>query len=114
MQPNLRPMIYFRQVDEPRIGRGIFWQAEFYMEDGSVFPVATAYVECPPASGPKLNFIFVADAWRSRGIATELLAACVEKWPSLEFTKAISREGEKAVKRAEANQASARTHRNNG
>lgn len=98
-------MIYFRQVDEPRIGREIFWQAEYYMEDGSVFPVGTAYVESPPSSPPKLNFILVADPWRSRGIATELLAACIEKWPTLEFSKPISREGGKAVSRAISNQA---------
>ncbi len=107
-------MIYFRQVDEPRIGRGIFWQAEYYLEDGSVFPVSTAYIECSPVAAPKLNFIFVADLWRSRGIATELLAACVEKWPSLEFSQTVSRDGEKAVTRAVSNQANVRAHRNNG
>jgi GNAT superfamily N-acetyltransferase len=107
-------MIYFRQVDEPRIARGVFWQAEYYTEDGSIFPVATAYIECSPGAEPRLNFIFVADAWRSRGIATELLAACVEKWPSLEFSKTISRDGEKAVSRAISNQSHYLANRSQG
>ena len=93
-------MIYFRQVDEPRIGREIFWQVEFYAEEGSVFPIGTAYVESPLSEPPRLNFMLVADQWRSRGIATQLVAACVEKWPDLRFSEPISKMGEKAVNRA--------------
>lgn len=102
-------MIYFRQVDEPRVGRGIFWQVEYYAKEGSVFPVGTAYIEFPPSSVPKLNFILVADQWRSRGIATKLLAACLEKWPSLEFSEPISPNGSKALNRAERNRHSPAT-----
>jgi GNAT superfamily N-acetyltransferase len=97
-------MIYFRQVDEPRIGKGIFWHVEFYSTEGSAFPVGTAYVESPPSAPPVLRFMLVADQWRSRGIATRLVAACVEKWPNIEFTTPISRTGEKAVNRAVRNQ----------
>lgn len=93
-------MIYFRQADEPRNGRGIFWHIEYYAEEGSVFPVGTAYVETPFSSPPRVNFLLVADQWRSRGIASRLLAACVEKWPDLIFSDPISRNGEKAVARA--------------
>jgi GNAT superfamily N-acetyltransferase len=93
-------MIYFRQVDEPRIGKGIFWHVEFYSAEGSAFPVGTAYVESPPAGLPTLRFILVADQWRSKGIATRLMAACVEKWPHIEFTAPISKTGERAVNRA--------------
>lgn len=92
-------MIYFRQVDEPRIGKGIFWQVEFYAEEGSVFPVGTAYVESPPSGPPLLNFMLVADQWRGRGIASSMMAACVEKWPDLEFSTPISRGGAKAIDR---------------
>jgi len=98
-------MIYFRQVDEPRIGRGIFWQVEYYAEEGSVFPVGTAYVESPPSGPPRMNFMLVADQWRGRGIASAMMAACVEKWPDLEFTTPISRGGAKAIDRAARHQA---------
>ena len=93
-------MIYFRQADEPRIGKSIFWHVEFYVEESSVFPVGTAYVECPLGGPPRMNFMVVADQWRSRGIASRLMAACVEKWPKLEFSKPISIPGKKAVTRA--------------
>ena len=93
-------MIYFRQVDEPRIGKGIFWHVEYYAEEASVFPVGTAYIESPPGAAPLMNFMLVADQWRSRGIASQMMAACVEKWPDLVFSDPISRDGEKAVKRA--------------
>jgi GNAT superfamily N-acetyltransferase len=93
-------MTYFRQVDAPRIGKEIYWHVEFYAEEGSVFPVGTAYVESPLAGAPRLNFILVADQWRTRGIASRLLAACVEKWPNLEFSEPISDYGQKAVERA--------------
>ena len=93
-------MIYFRQVDEPRIGKRIFWQVEYYAEEGSVFPVGTAYVESPPSGPPKMNFLLVADQWRGRGIASSMMAACVEKWPGLEFSTPISRGGAKAIDHA--------------
>ncbi len=98
-------MIYFRQVDEPRIGKGIFWHVEFYSAEGSSFPVGTAYVESPLHGSPQMRFILVADQWRSRGIATRLMAACVEKWPDIEFSAPISKGGERAVTRAIREQA---------
>lgn len=98
-------MIYFRQVDEPRIGKGIFWQVEYYAEEGSVFPVGSAYVESPPSGPPRMNFMLVADQWRGRGIASVMMAACVEKWPDLEFTTPIGRGGAKAIDRVARRQA---------
>lgn len=97
-------MIFFRRADEPRIGSGTYWHVEFYQEEGSVFPVGTAYVECPLDAPPRMNFVVVADQWRSRGIASRLMAGCVEKWPNLEFSEPISRFAEKAIKRAVTDQ----------
>ena len=93
-------MVFFRQADSPRIGREIFWHIEFYSEESSLFPVGTAYVESPPGGPPRMNFMLVADQWRSRGIASHLMAACLEKWPDLEFSDPISQAGRKAVERA--------------
>lgn len=100
---NILPMIYFRQTDEPRVGKGIFWHVEYYAEEGSVFPVGTAYVEALPQGYATLVFILVADQWRSRGVANALVAACSEKWPGLRFSQPISKEGKRTVRRAMQN-----------
>jgi hypothetical protein len=80
---------------------GIAWTAELYSEDHETpYPVATAYLS--DFSGSVLNcvmldFILVPDQHRCRGYGKHLVKRCIERWPDLELTEAISDEGEALI-----------------
>jgi GNAT superfamily N-acetyltransferase len=82
--------IVFRQLDDGYLDPGVHWQVE-YIE---LFPVGTAYLISPREGVAKLSFVLVADAWRRRGIAGKLIAACQERWPNLTYTPPMSKEGD--------------------
>jgi hypothetical protein len=78
-------------VDVPEDPRaGWRWQVEY--RDGHVFPTGVAWVTAPPPGmtepppgldpRPMIEFVLVADVVRRRGIATRLVGACRERWPS--------------------------------
>lgn len=90
--------IVFRKIDNccqnDRWESGVKWYVEFHdAEFDCPFPKGIAFV-----SGPDyrkiLYFVFVADMYRRKGVATELVRACRARWPNIEITEAISDAGE--------------------
>lgn len=81
--------IFFRRVEEPYPKPAEFWHIEYFPESTALFPVALAVV-CSFQGVAQLNFIFVADQWRQKGIAGQLISACLERWPSLQPTAPMS------------------------
>lgn len=75
-----------------------FWHVEYYDEPYShLFPSAVAYLMEDTSSGiAHLNFIFVADLWRRRGIGREMLQAIMKRWPkpNLRWTKGMDEAGQ--------------------
>ncbi len=83
--------IEFRELR--RANNAIYWQVEAYSEEGSMFPVAEAFVvELEGRQFAQLNYIIVFDQWRRRGIGTAIVEACRVKWPLLEFTSPMDDE----------------------
>jgi len=91
-------MIYFRFVVQPFRKSESFeeWHVEYYEEEGTMFPVGTAYVVVIPETAAQLNFVLVADQWRRRGIGSKLVEACREKWPNIVLTETMEFESSKA------------------
>lgn len=95
-------MFIFRQIvkDYPwNWVAGVRWFVEFHDDHKDMaFPLGIAFVsehigtrsEFPPV----LEFIFVVDQYRRRGIAKRLVKACQRRWSNLMLTPAISEEGE--------------------
>lgn len=75
--------VEFRQVKTD--AEAIYWHVELYCDEGNMFPVGTAYV-VSHGDFAQLNFILVADEWRCRGLAGELLSAIRSKWPEVTAT----------------------------
>lgn len=89
---SMNETIYFRQVNEPYSIRNVFWHVEYY-EGSPLFPVGLCVVAAV-GGGAQLNFVFVADQWRGRGIARKLVSACIGRWPNLQGTLGISDGGD--------------------
>jgi GNAT superfamily N-acetyltransferase len=97
----LSQMIVFRQLNEGYSTPAIHWHVEYFdTSQGTMFPVGTAYVIAPTIHGrqfAQLNFVFVSDAWRRRGIADQLILACKERWPSLTSTGPMNEPAAKLI-----------------
>lgn len=104
------PTIIFTQLDLPDAMPDIRWQAQLFDPTAGVlgytpFPQAIAWLtdfSASPLECVMLDFILVPDQCRRRGYATQLIAACEERWPSLELTEAISEAGEGLLNKLEA------------
>jgi GNAT superfamily N-acetyltransferase len=98
--------ILFRNLGEPAPygeSPGWVWQVEFHEDRG--FPSGVAWVFAPPDTeegrreaaevvrGPYVRYVYVSDESRGRGIASLLLEACLERWPGLGLSRAISTAG---------------------
>lgn len=88
-------MLVFRQVDEPYPDKEVHWNVEFFSDDPPEvgFPVGFAFFVVVQGTA-QLNYILVADQWRKRGIAKELIRGCRKRWPNMQFTSAMGPEGE--------------------
>jgi hypothetical protein len=94
-------MVVFRQVDEPYSAKGWHWNVEYFSEDPHqrMFPIGTAYVVAPPeTTAAQLDFVLVADQWRKEGVARELIKACQERWPGLQYTGPMDEAGDKLLR----------------
>jgi GNAT superfamily N-acetyltransferase len=93
------PTAVFHQVDPPGREPGVCWIASLYEHgDNPPYPMAMAwlsdYRSCP-VLGVVLDFILVPDQFRRRGYATQLIAACRDRFGAdIQLTDAISPEGE--------------------
>jgi GNAT superfamily N-acetyltransferase len=74
------------------------WQVEMHADRG--FPVGLAWVLAPapgaePTSEtrPQIKFVLVVDDERRQGIATRLIEACRERWPTIQLSPPISAAG---------------------
>lgn len=90
--------VCFRQLTEGPPGwiAEMHWQADLYDSSDPPCPVAVAWLTVPPeASGlpPILDYILVVDEARRQGYATDLIAACRRRWPSLRLTDATTEDG---------------------
>ena len=79
--------VEFREVKTE--GEMSLWHVELYCDEGKMFPVGTAYLSSHGESA-QLNFILVADEWRCRGLAGELLSAIRSKWPKVTATSPMN------------------------
>lgn len=80
--------IVFRRIREEDGAH--YWYVEAYSDEGSMFPVGTAYV-LVYESVVQLNFMFVADQWRGQGFANEILQAVKTRWPHATATGAMNK-----------------------
>ena len=92
------PIVVFRQLDPPGRIPGIAWIAELHSpDDCPPYQLATAWLTDFTGLIPgcvMLDFILVPDHLRRKGYASQLIRACQDRWPNLEFTDEISTEGE--------------------
>ena len=87
---------HFTQVDAPGRLPGVRWIAELVDSTGfCTIPFAVAWLtDARPVLGMCLDYILVPPHRRRNGFATALICRCVERWPDLVLTEAISPEGE--------------------
>ena len=105
------PTILFSQIDLPDAMPGLRWQAQLFDHKAGAlgwtpYPQAVAWLSDysdSPLECVMLDFILVPDQYRRNGYATQLIAACEERWPNLELTEAISEAGEGLLNKLEAN-----------
>ena len=94
-------MIIFRRIQKPVPTDwlpGAHWYVEYYCDDwANGYPSGMAFVTAIK-SFVFLDFIFVADHERRKGIATELLHACRQKWPGIDYGDGISKSGAALLK----------------
>lgn len=95
-------MILFRQLND-NIPEdwvpGLHWQVEHHDDEYDMaFPTGIAWVSAHTPEGEEpfvyLDFLLVPDMYRREGIATEIVKACKERWPTIDLGEAISEEGE--------------------
>lgn len=88
-------VILFRRLDEPVApwsSPGIRWVVEFWVPD-MAYPIGQAWVmDIPPSPGfentkldPYLDWLYVMDEYRRKGIAGKLLDACRGRWPNMNY-----------------------------
>ena len=84
--------IIFRQINDnlPRYWQpGENWFVEYHARD-SGYPLGMAVVHVPPAGcdrpDPIMNYLFVCDHVRRRGIGSRIIVACEERWPGIEMS----------------------------
>lgn len=86
--------IIFRQINEcvpcGCVG-GSLWYVEFHLDHRNPAWLATVIVS--PDGFVTLCMVFVVDMERRKGIATKLVAACREQWPSIHITAPVSDAG---------------------
>ena len=79
-------MILFRQINEPVPPcwrRGAHWFSELHAGDPSVpFPLGIAFVNARPGLAT-VDYLFVPDNFRGKGVERRLIDACREKWPDI-------------------------------
>jgi len=63
-----------------------------------MFPIATAYVIVIPGAA-QVNFVFVVDEYRGKGIAPKLLEACRTRWLGVGFTIGVNAAGDAIVRK---------------
>lgn len=104
-------MIYFREVKEPHFDAldqfNRYWHVEYYedMNESSSLgrrgtPIGTAYVLEILHIGAQLNFVFVVDHKRRKGIATELIQAVLKRWPEVSPVGYIDTKAEQLLRTA--------------
>lgn len=92
-------MITFRAMNDgiPHYWEpNLHWQIEYYPDDTEAgAPLGLAWVSDYTAGGSfaYLDFVLVRDDFRRQGIGTELVRACLERWPGL-WMEAVSECGE--------------------
>ena len=95
-------MIFFREVKEPYYSDGDdatvkYWHVEYYddtsIDGGRTFPVGVAYIVEIPDHSAELQYVVMADQWRGRGFAKELVRVAKERWPCLNWSGATSAPG---------------------
>lgn len=85
------------------------WQAEYHPPSSQArgFPLAIAWICGAPPSGEQkaegdwtwLDYLFVVDDERRKGIATMLVEACQRRWPDIRLSPAISDGGEALLRK---------------
>jgi GNAT superfamily N-acetyltransferase len=84
---------------------GVHWQVEAYPVDIEyghplgICWVSDQSVRRPPdwrggEFPPSIDYVLVADPYRRKGIATHLIQACQERWPTLDIGEAVSEAGQ--------------------
>ncbi len=96
-KPKIEPEIIFRYVGDvqPSFGGPAYYVEYHHLS--VISPVGFAYVTLPPDSPPKLAFVLVSDLYRRRGVARQLLKACLARWPDIRLAKAVSHAGEELL-----------------
>lgn len=94
-------MILFRQLNDNIPNgwlSGLHWQVEHHDDDYDLsFPTGIAWIsDFTPWKKQLviLDFLLIPDMYRREGIATEIVLACKERWPTIDLGEAISEEGE--------------------
>lgn len=89
--------ILFRNLTRPRPrlwSPNLHWQIEFHATHTDMaYPLGIAYVSAGKVCCG-LDFIFVVDKFRRRGIGKQLILACQKRWPGIELGEAISKVGQ--------------------
>lgn len=103
-------MIVFRNLgkDVPKQwAPDIYYSVEFYDDKADTpYPLGVATVADYPAMPnaldwltPVLYMVLVNDLCRRQGVATKLVRACLERWPNLYLTEAVTPGGEALERR---------------
>jgi len=99
----------FREVIEP-LPKGWapgHWQVEAHREtavEAYCCPVAIAWVNCVGVSAgfqPIIEFVHTLPQFQRQGVATRLVKACFERWPTAVVTDGISDAGRALVEKIE-------------
>jgi len=105
-------MIAFRVMNQ--MDGSCRWAVEYYLDDGTPWPLGTAYVltidDCVPWPAV-MDYILVADHIRRQGIGTALLTACRTRWPGIYLTDPISDAGAALLRRFQTETGPGRTRK---
>lgn len=80
-----RDEIIFRRLDEPVASwskPGGRWAVEYWRKE-MAYPVALAWVSMPYS--PYIDWLYVMEGYRRRGIGSAMLEAIKARWPDVEF-----------------------------
>lgn len=89
--------VVVRPVLSPRSGLDYdAWFAEAYVH-GCDYPVGIAFINLPHDNdedvAPLIEQIHVVDQWQRRGVATQIVDACIRKWGFLLVTEPVTPAG---------------------